>query len=939
MRTLVEKALFVAVGLLLLVSGPASAQSTITGVVGDATGAVLPGVTVEAASPALIEKVRSVVTDASGRYRIIELRPGSYTVTFALPGFLTVMRDGIVLEANFAAQVNAEMRVGSVEETITVTGQSPIVDVQSTVRREVMSREVLDALPTGRNYQTLAAALPAVSMGRFDVAGSTAMQQGTVTVYGSLGGDMGLEVDGMSVQSSLGSGSVPAVYHNDGAYQEYVFQVSGGTAESGTGGIRINMIPREGGNQFKGSFVGLFSNTSLQGANLTDSLVARGLQTPAKLSQLHDVNFSLGGPIVRDRLWFFSSVRNWAYNAYVANVFNPDGTQAADDNLVEAYTFRATYQLNQKNKLTAMYDKLPKYRGHREIELGGIEPKATVIQTTPLSFNAQVKLTSAVSSRLLVEAGFSEQYYNYRLSYQPEVVYATCFTAFVACPAGTHYGDIAKVDILRGTRTNAALRDFQDVFPKYNLMSAASYVTGSHTLKVGVQYGWGWIKNHRHVNGGLIQRYRNGVPDSVQVTNSPVDASAKLDLDLGIYVQDSWTIGQLTLNPGLRFEALRGSVPAQQAGAGRFVGARSFDAIPNLPNWKDITPRFGAAYDLFGNGRTAIKGSVGKYTQQEALGYPSRYNPMFEATDIRTWQDLNRDDIAQENEIGPSQNATFGIRRNRNPDPDIKRPYQILYNLGVQHQLASGLSASINYYRRDFNRMLWTDNLATTHGDYTLLSVPDPRGNGQTIPVYSISSSKLGLVNEVDSNSSENTRSFNGVDITMNARMAGGATLLGGVAIGRTLEVICGVDDPNSLRFCDQTALAVPFQTTFKLSGIYPLPYAVRLSGVFQSAPGQPYTITYQVNRAIAPGLTQSQVIIPLTYPGEQYDDRNNQLDFSLSRDFRVKAVRIRPQVDLFNLLNVSPVVSQVTAFGSSLGRPLRVLDARLVRLGVNVEF
>ena len=201
---------------------------------------------------------------------------------------------------------------------------------------------------------------------------------------------------------------------------------------------------------------------------------------------------------------------------------------------------------------------------------------------------------------------------------QPEVVYATCFTAFVACPSGTHYGDIAKVDILRGTRTNAALRDFQDVFPKYNLMSAASYITGSHTLKVGVQYGWGWIKNHRHVNGALIQRYRNGVPDSVQVTNSPVDASSKLDLDLGIYVQDSWTIGQLTLNPGLRFEALRGSVPAQQVGAGRFVGARSFDEIPNLPNWKDITPRFGAAYDLFGNGRTAIKGSVGKYTQQDS---------------------------------------------------------------------------------------------------------------------------------------------------------------------------------------------------------------------------------------------------------------------------------------------------------------------------------
>jgi hypothetical protein len=939
MKTLVGKPLLAALGLVLLASGSASAQSTIAGVVRDTSGAVLPGVTVEATSPALIERARSVVTDASGQYRIIDLRPGAYTVSFALPGFSTILREGIVLEANFAAQVNAEMRVGSLEETVTVTGQSPIVDVHTTERREVLNREVLDALPTGRNYQTIAAALPAVSMGRFDVAGSTAMQQGTVTVYGSLGGDMGLEVDGMSVQSSLGSGSTPAVYHNDGAYQEYVFQVSGGTAESQTGGVRVNMIPREGGNQFKGSFVGLFSNTSLQGANLTDALVARGLQTPAALHKLHDVNFSLGGPIARNRLWFFSSVRNWAYNAYVANAFNPDGTQAVDDNLIEAYTFRLTYQINRSTKLTALYDRLPKYRGHREIEQGGVEPKATVVQTTPLSYNAQAKLTSTVSSRVLVEAGFSEQYYNYRLSYQPEVAFATCFTAFAACPPGTNYGDISKVDILALTRRNAALRDFQDIFPKYNLMSAASYVTGSHAFKVGVQYGWGWIKNYRLVNGGLIQRYRNGAPDSVQITNSPVEARSNLDLDLGIYVQDSWTIGRLTLNPGLRFEALRGSVPAQHVGAGRFVTERSFEEIPNLPNWKDLTPRFGAAYDLSGNGRTAIKVSVGKYTQQEALGYPSRYNPMFEATDIRTWRDVNGDDIAQENEIGAPQNTTFGVRRNRNPDPDIKRPYQVLYNVGVQHELISGLSGSINYYRRDFYRIHWTDNRATTHDDYTLLSVPDPRGTGQTIPVYSISRAKLGLVNEVDTNSSQNKRGFNGVDITLNARMSGGASLLGGIAIGRTLEVTCEVDDPNSLLFCDQTELEVPFQSTFKLSGTYPLPYAIRLSGVFQSAPGQPYMITYAVNPTIVPGLTQSQVSRPLSYSGELYYDRNNQLDFSVSRDFRWRRMRIRPQLDLFNALNVSPVVAQVTASGSSLGRPQRVLDARLVRLGVNVEF
>jgi len=946
MRRTLCSGLFLVGAMSLVLPAPAAAQSAIAGVVRDTTGAVLPGVTVEATSPALIEKARAVVTDAAGQYRIIDLRPGTYAVTFTLTGFTTVRREGIELEANFTAPINAELRVGAVAETVTVSGQSPVVDVQTTVRREVLKRDVLDALPTGRNYMTVGATLPAVSMGRFDVAGSTAMQQGSVTVYGSIAGDMGLEVDGMSVQSSLSSGSTPAVYHNDGAYQEYVFQVSGGTAESQTGGVRINMIPREGGNQFKGDGVVLFSNTDLQSTNLTDKLRARGLETPAALYKLHDVNVSVGGPVVRNRLWFFSSVRNWAYNAYVANVFNPDGTQAADDNLIEAYTNRLTYQATPRNKLTAMYDKLPKYRGHREIEQGGIEPKATVVQTTPLSYNAQAKWTSTITDRLLLEAGFSEQYYNYWLHYQPEVVRATCFTAFASCPSGTSYGDISKVDIIRGTRSNAALRDFHDWFPKYNLVSSVSYVTGTHAVKTGVQYGWGWIKSWREVNGSLIQRYRNGVPDSVDVRNSPVLANSKLDLDLGVYVQDSWTFRRLTLNPGVRFEAMRGSVPAQDIGPGRFVPARHFDPIANLPNWKDVAPRLGAAYDLFGNGKTAIKGSVGKYLQQEQTGYPARYNPMVESTDRRTWSDRNGDDIAQEDELGPTTNLSFGVRRSRNPDPDIKRPYQLLYNVGVQHELWQGVSASVNYYRRGFYRTIWTDNLATSFADYTPVTIPDPRGNGETLTIYNISRAVFGQVNELDTNSSSNSRTFNGIDITVNARLPRGATLLGGVAVGRTREVTCETDDPNytgastpGLRFCDQTQVDMPFLTTLKLSGSVPLRYGVRVSGVFQSALGEPINITYVVNRAIVPSLVAAEVTTRLNRPGEDYYDRNNQLDFSASKEFRVKSLRIRPQIDLFNAWNVSPVVSQVTTFGSSLGRPNRVLDARLLRVGVQVNF
>src|SRR5439155_5153636 len=213
---------------MLAASGSALAQSAISGVIKDASGAVLPGVTVTASSPALIERSKTTVSDGSGQYRIVDLRPGIYEVTFELTGFQTVKREGVAIEANFTATLNAEMKVGAVEETITVSGDSPLVDTQTTTKREVLSRDLLDALPTGRSFQGIGATLPALSMGRFDVAGSNAMQQGVLVVYGGTGTDLAIEVDGLNVMGTLDKGWYPLVYHNDGEFQEMVYQGAGG---------------------------------------------------------------------------------------------------------------------------------------------------------------------------------------------------------------------------------------------------------------------------------------------------------------------------------------------------------------------------------------------------------------------------------------------------------------------------------------------------------------------------------------------------------------------------------------------------------------------------------------------------------------------------------------------------------------------------------------
>jgi hypothetical protein len=922
----------------LLVATSVQAQSAIAGTVRDPSGAVLPGVTIEAASPALIEKVRTTVTDSAGQYRIVDLRPGVYTVTFSLTGFTTVKREAVELPANFTAPVNADLRIGGLEESVTVSGASPVVDVQSTQRRETLSRETLDALPTARSYQTIGQTLPALTSGagRFDVGGSSSMWQSQLAAFGGRTGDQAINVDGLSMNTAFAAGQTVSFYHNDGAYQEMVYQVSSGGADTQTPGVSINMIPREGGNRFSANVVTIFANEALQGTNFSDELRTRGLTAPARLDRTWDANAGVGGPIVRDRLWFFGSVRNWAYNNRVAGVFLPNGEQAVDDNLVEAYTGRITLQVTPRNKLTAGYENNPRWRGHRDIETGTVAPEATGLNENDNAFFTQAKWTSTISSKLLYEVGFSYLHFNYWIGYRPEVRVATCTVAFASCPAGTDYGDISHVEITNNYRSVAPLRNFNDYFPKTNIVSAVSYVSGAHALKGGIQWGWGKLESWRETNGDIIQRYRNGVPNQVQIKNTPTFAVTNLKADVGVFLQDSWTIRRLTLSPGLRFEWFNSEVPAQSVPAGRFVPAREFDAIRDLPNWKNWAPRLGVAFDVFGDARTAIKGSAGKYLQQESTGFATTYNPVVESMDTRNWTDVNGDDIAQEGEIGPG-NASFGTRRNRNADPNIDRPYQLVYNATVQRELRPGVSATFSYNRRTFHDTVYTVNLAAPVSEYTLISVADPRGNGQTLPVYNINPAVFGRVDELDTNSNNETV-YNGFDLSLAGRLRGGS-FTAGTSTGRARSVSCEVGDPNSRRFCDETRLDIPWRTTFKVSGSYPLPYGLRVGAVFQSVAGAERALIYPVDRTILPALVQTSVNVRLNEPGSLFEDRVHQLDLNIGKTIRLARMRVSPQVELFNIFNANPVTTQVNTFGSSLNRPLTVLAPRLVRLGLQVNF
>ena len=400
----------------------AHAQSAIAGVARDTSGAVLPGVTVEAASPALIEKTRAVTTDGEGRYTIVDLRPGVYSITFSLEGFSTVKRDGVELPTGFTATINGDMKVGSLEETITVSGQSPVVDTSTAVQQQVLSRTVLDAVPTGRSIPSLGAMLTGARLALPDVGGTSGMQNRDLTVHGSDGRDTTFMVDGMILNGLEGDGSVQS-YFNDAMFEEISYQTSAINAETSAGGVRANMIPKDGGNQFKGN--GFFSagNKSFQSDNTTEAK-KQGLAAGDALSKVWDINVAEGGPIMKDKLWFFSSFRDWGVEQFIANSFYRYGSQAGDQTIDDARItsgiVRLTTRLGDKHKVAGYLDRIRKFRGHENSAPAGyaIAGEATDIRAPKQYYTSEIKYTGTLTSKFLLEGGFAINNESYDLTPQ-----------------------------------------------------------------------------------------------------------------------------------------------------------------------------------------------------------------------------------------------------------------------------------------------------------------------------------------------------------------------------------------------------------------------------------------------------------------------------------------------------------------------------------------
>ncbi len=870
-RSSLAAALLLAVTALVALPGTAHAQSAIAGVVKDSSGAILPGVTVEAASPALIEKSRTVVSDGQGQYKIVDLRPGTYTITFTLSGFQTFKREGLSLPANFTATVNANMSVGAIEEAVTVSGASPVVDVQSNMKSQVLSRDVLDAVPTAHTIQSVGQLVVGVTLSAPDVGGSRAMQQTYFTVHGLGAAQTSVLVDGMIVNGLQGDGAIQS-YLNDAMTQESVYQTGGGTVDAPTGGVKINLVPREGGNQIHGSLFEGYESSSLQADNFTDFLTSHGVTSLDKIGKYSDTDFTLGGPLKKDTLWLFGSGRFFTVDKPIASTVVSDGTpagiaacfadptscpQGVDPQHQYSGMARLTWQVSPRNKLGVYMDRIHKVRG-AAMNPGYDQTTASVRWNSPLYMTNSIKWSATVSNKLLIEGGYSSNIERYNNLYAPGVEQQYGSTAWFA--------NAAHNDSLLGTQWVAAPDESGQYPDRYNAQASASYVTGSQNIKVGFQNSWGIFNHTYRANADLRQTYHLGAPYTVTVLDTPVWSAERLNRNLGIYGQDIWTINRLTVTAGVRWEDVLESVVGQPAANGRFASVAAYGDF-SVPEWKTWSPRTAVVYDLFGNGQTALRFGYNRYQAAATTTFASLYNPSALITKSLSWTDLNGDDIAQGApgctyltagcEINFSTLPTdFGVRSLSSPDPGIKRPYVDQYNVGVTHQVLPGVAVSAEWFHDISANIMERNNVlqpgtyangTVTNASYQAVTVFSPI-DGTPVTMYDpVSAAVARAVQQVDTTDTSLTQHYDDFEFNVDARLAHGVRIFGGSATDRTVANTCSsaATNPNFLisiggvNYCDQSLSSIPWRTQFKLGATVPLPWGgVIVSGSYQGLPG-----------------------------------------------------------------------------------------------------
>jgi hypothetical protein len=876
----------------------AQAQASLAGVARDSSSAVLPGVTVEAASSVLIEKVRTALTDGSGQYRLTELPPGTYTVTFTLPGFSTVRREGVNVGGVGVITINADMRIGGLQETITVTGETPIVDVQSARRGTTLPDDVIAALPATRGYNALIFLVPSVTGGSNQIDLMPAMR--IFTSHGGRGNEGRVQVDGLNIGAAFNGGGVSGYVSDTPNAQEISTTLSGGLGEAEIGGTQMNIIPKTGGNSFSGSFFLSSAGEWSQGSNVDEELEAQGVTNPNALIKNWDVSASVGGPIMRDRIWFFGTYRDFGAHQVIPGAFwnkntgdptkwtyeRDESIPARGANARTITALRLTTQVGEKHKIGVFFDNQLDCSGSAmtteadncrprgsdwigngsttsapEAASGGTGGVGAAGYGDTFSRVVQGTYSAPITSSLLLEAGMSSYFSRWGWMEPPGAVL-----------------DINQVqDTGIGLTYRALDWHFNRVNWNLNWRGSASYITGAHAMKFGYQGGHDIDSGTNFYNATRVNyRFNNGVPNRLTMNfgNWRNDQHTQ---HYGLYAQDSWTKDRFTFQGAVRYERAWSYFPAGQGWDGPDLFHSEpvvFDEVIGVPGFNDIMFRGGMSWDLFGTGKTALKLFAGQYVQ--SANNQDRYttgNPAnsFARTTNRNWNDRDRDYVPDCDLMNPDANGecsqwltpNFGSVTSVNTvNPAILegwgvRPSDNQYSVGIQHELVPRVSAEFSYHWRTFAGFTVTDDRALGPEDYdqfTITAPSDPRlPGGGGYPVTTVAVNKIVASDNYVTFASDygkQSQYWHGFDVNVNARLRNGLLLQGGTSTGRGVRDNCDITAalPETLfvggpgggwQQVDSCHVTEPFQTQLRGLVNYVVPrIEVQLSATFQFKPG-----------------------------------------------------------------------------------------------------
>ena len=942
-------------GVVAAQGGGASSTGTIQGRVADSSGAVLPGVTVTATSPSMIG-TQTQVSNENGSFRFPAVPPGAYELTFELAGFSTVKRNEVQISLGFTATVNAELKVATLQETVTVTGDSPVIDTSATRVQQNFKLAQLESIPNGRDMWSLLAATPGVVMSRIDVGGNRAGTQTTYTAYG-LTGQVRTSVEGINTTEGTGGAGF---YYDYGSFEEVFMGVAGQGAEAATPGVQSNFLGKSGGNKFTGEFYVDGYNNSFQTSNLSEIYTRPTAQggygfRPGsnEVLRYYDVNMNVGGPIKHDKAWFHFSWRR-QFNAVEQPLFT---FNQSFDTWNQNPSAKVTYQVNKKNKIIGYYQWNMKEQPNR-LPLAGYtytDPSQTVRQVSP-SWVYKGGWNGTVSDRLYLEARWGDfGYYDPRYSNSDEDYFWRDTTALIL--TGAHQE--SQTDRDRKQTTGAATY-FLDT--KY----------GSHTFKFGGELykETQWSGRAQNV-GGLIEHiYTNGVasqlvfgvPTATCVCGRYASDNGQLLVvnKLGTqdaFINDTWAKGRVTMNLGLRWDRYKGSMPEQSqpafANGPVSVAALTFPAR-DFYTWNNLGPRIGLTYDLAGDGKTVLKASYGLFWHNPGPNVSADANPNQNNKSVTyTWTDRNGDKHYQAGEESANPTATT-LAGTIQLDPNITSPYSHDVALYLERQVHDSIGARVGFVYKSEDDLIAQYNPGRPISAYTVpYTIVDTGVDGIANTADDRTINLLGVPNTADVNTrfpltnvTQNTPRFSRyktMEASMNKRLSNRwAAQVGGSYTWAHDFPGAYPNSPNGGPGTGATAFDEDStRWDFKLSGTYEAPLGIRVSPLVRHQAGANFARQFSVGAASA---TAAGAIFSGTINVEPLNSNRHDiitvLDVRADRGFNLsRGMRVRLFVDLFNITNSNSAETRTITTGTAYLRPTAVLAPRTARIGARFQF